>query len=106
MVHFNTIRLIHCTLETHVFARLTSRPGQTKSEVERAKYAARMLSLNPVVETADDGTDFLWFWIDGGELGCFRLGFNTSSLFPSNLKCIQKLNPVSDKWQNFWKETE
>lgn len=108
MVHFKTIQTIQLILSTHIFVHLAAHP-------ERAKPAERMgiknkqdalrLADNPVVETADDGTDFCWFWVDAEELGNYRFGYNTSSLFPTNLKCIQKLNEVSNTWQDFWKES-
>ncbi len=104
MVHFNTIQIIQSVLNIHIAVHLTA-PLATTLQDHPIRESKR-LAANPVVETADDGTDFLWFWIDAGVNGIYRFGYNAASLYPSNLKCIQKLNPVSNTWQDFWKETE
>lgn len=101
MVQFKTIKTIQLSLATHIFVHLGARhgrPGMTKQEALR-------LADNPVVQTADDGSDYLWFWIDAAHLGSYRFGFNTSALFPANIKIIQKLDDVSNTWQEFWQDT-
>jgi hypothetical protein len=101
MIHFKTIQTIQKVLAAQIFAHLSKEVTQwTPMSAEDAERIA----ANPVVDTNESLMDWLWLCVDAGSRGDYRFGYNTSSLYPSNLKCIQRMNPVSSKWELYWQE--
>jgi len=101
MVRLNTIVSIRLVFATHIFTRLEGIPSREAVD----------LAANPAVEAGEidafDGQmDWLWLCINAGSRGSYRFGYNASSLYPSNLKCIQRMNSISSKWELYWKDTE
>ena len=96
MVHFQTIVVVRLVLATHIFVHIKGIESRVAVD----------LAANPVVDTSSTritpSADWLWLCVDAGSCGTYRFGYDTSSLCPSNLKCIQRMNPVTSKWEPYW----